>query len=658
MMNFLTAMPPLEKESWPNDGTLHHDVRPEALFRNAAVEEFLNFDRRTILISSKGMGKTLLLRAKKRKLEEDAVGYRIIPRDAEYDEPRIAGDLPLGGYDDLDFWNNIWQASIIFSILTHDGERAGAQIPGGVATYIDRLDIDEEFRTKIKSDIKERRQHVPSYYLGELLRRSLSAAQRFTRSHHVTQQMSGHFIKSGCCVFIDGFDQMLERHFTDDLEAWKNAQLGLLTAIHQLNTHNAHIKVYASIRQEAFAGFTRPDREVIKSKSVILVYTEEELRKMFLLAVQRYTSHRSIAEFFGAEKVCNQYHGCDEDPFSYLYRHSTGTPRSIMGFGHELSLAELSKHPAPDAQKILRKVVNKVATENVFHDYFKTQRQFLLKTLREDPRITTLFSLIPTNVLRSEDLKRINTEFALRDLTLTDGHPFCELFNVGLLGHVTTDPASGEELQSFKKPYSFEWRQGEIVKPGRTYFLHPGLHNAVFNENPKYAVNRKVLIGDGSPWDSKKPLFPLLFVSHSSSDKPFINEFLPQFTSCMSLLCPVAAWYDEQSLKVGSRIVDGLEQGIKESEVVLVFISKQSLASNWVNREWSAKHDLEITSGRTQVMCIIIDDTPVKDLPPFLASKKAIYLPSKAHPSYPAQMEKLCNDLADHLRTSSFYQSS
>ena len=649
----------IQKETWPNDGTLHHDVSREALYKNSMVDVFLTKDRRTILISSKGMGKTLLLRAKKKILEETSSGHQIIPRNLEYDEPRYNGDLPATGYEDLHFWNVLWQGSIIFSILSHDASLnvSGALEPH-LSSYIDQFEIDDDFKIRLKNDIAETKRNLPSYYLGELLHRSVGVSKRFARSIFVAQQLSVHYIKSGYYVFIDGFDQMLERHFSNSLDTWKNAQLGLLKAIHQLNTQNSHIKVYATVRQEAFAGFRDPDKEVIRGKSIILEYTRDELEEMFLHAITRYTNDTTLAEFFGTDIIVNQFYGEDERPFRYVYRHSASTPRSIMGFGHELSLQALRNMSPTDAQDTIRRKVNKISSSNVFEDYLKSQRQFFLKTLRQDEHISTLFSLLPTNILRGEDLQNINAEFARRTgVPISDSHPFCELFNIGLLGTLRIDPITGDERQYFKKPYEFEWKHCELVRRDRIYFLHPSLHGAIANERKNYLVNKKVLIGDGCKWPRNKTVFPLIFHSHSSHDNAWLGEFLPLFSAQMSLSCPVASWHDESSLKVGAPILEGVERGVAASSIVLVYLSNRSLQSKWVDREWRMKYQKEIESGKIQVIAITIDELGQTDVPDLLQGKKMLHLPSLTSPDFQQKLARLCDDIAHHIFSGSFFRA-
>jgi hypothetical protein len=105
-------------------------------------------------------------------------------------------------------------------------------------------------------DITASAANNPSHYLGTFLRHSLSHVEQLRRYTHILTSLSETFIHSAAYVFIDGFDQTLTDVFTpNNLEAWRSAQIGLVLAAHHLNTENQHIKVFASIRQEAFAGY-------------------------------------------------------------------------------------------------------------------------------------------------------------------------------------------------------------------------------------------------------------------------------------------------------------------------------------------------------------------------------------------------------------------
>ena len=96
---------------WPIEGNAHEDVSKDAIYIDDNIETFLSSDRKPILIASKGMGKTLLLRSKKKIVEDRKDGQLIIPKNQEYDEPKISGDIPITyqGFERVEFWTDLWK---------------------------------------------------------------------------------------------------------------------------------------------------------------------------------------------------------------------------------------------------------------------------------------------------------------------------------------------------------------------------------------------------------------------------------------------------------------------------------------------------------------------------------------------------------------------
>jgi hypothetical protein len=46
-----------------------------------------------------------------------------------------------------------------------------------------------------------------------------------------------------------------------------------------------------------------------------------------------------------------------------------------------------------------------------------------------------------------------------------------------------------------------------------------------------------------------------------------------------------AIWLDERELKVGDSIIQGISEGLKDTDYVVVVLSKSSIKSNWVQAE-------------------------------------------------------------------------
>ncbi len=468
--------------------------------------------------------------------------------------------------------------------------------------------------------------HIPSYYLSKLVDGySESELQKLRKTMYVIDDLSEKYIVSGIHIFIDAFDQSLQEAFPGNLEAWRNGQLGLIKAAHTLFTKNHHIKVFATIRQEAWSGFIDADRQVIRGKSLILEPTEADLKKLISDAIYRYTGKKSIEEFLGANKITNTYCDIDEDCFRYIYRHSSGSPRSLMQFAKALDEAELHDSSDDDRKRLIRDVIDEISAENIVSDYLQSQKQMFMKTLNSQSRLRELLKLIPANVLTAESLKSINKRFCHAvGINPEEGHPFCELFNSGLVGEVRFDAASDGYFQYFRKPYEFDWVQQEILKENAIYVVHPGLVSHLV-KHISLSLNRFNVIGPGYPWESRRAHtgIPTVFISHSSIDKPLLEPFLAMLQDELNLIFPANLWLDARMILAGDNIHAEVEHGVEVSDLVLLFASESSLKSGWVEEEWSTKHQKEVEERRTRVVVAIIDQTKPTVLPTFLQKKLA-----------------------------------
>lgn len=614
---------------WPIDGHDHRHIERSSIYENPKIRAFLDGNNITLLIASKGMGKTLLLRVKKKLITSSPAGIILIPAsDAEFDEPKLHGTFPTSGYQDLLLWKDLWSFAIIVSSLTHipalaeDPEKQKSKI----RRALEPLPINSDLKDEIAEDSTSMAQHVPSHYLSKLVdRHSENELQKLRKAMFVIDDLSEKFISSGIYIFIDAFDQSLQEAFGGNLDAWRNGQLGLIKAAHTLFTKNHHIKVFATIRQEAWAGFIDADRQVIKGKSLILEPTEADLRKLITDAIRRHTSKGSIEEFLGVQKISNAYCDIDEDCFRYIYRHSSASPRSLMQFAKALDEAELYELSHEERMKQIRDVIDETSAENVVSDYLQSQKQMFMKTLNTKSRLLELLKLIPSNVLTAESLKIICKRFCETvGIPPEEAHPFCELFNSGLVGEVRFDPASDGFYQYFRKPYEFDWVQQEILKDNAIYVVHPGLVSHIV-KNRSLSLNRFNVVGPDYPWASRRKHtgIPTVFISHSSLDRAILEPFLEILQDELNLIFPTNLWVDNRMIVAGDNIHTELEHGVAASDLVVLFASKSSLSSGWVEEEWRTKHQKEVEEQRTRVVVAIIDKTKPMSLPTLLNKKLA-----------------------------------
>jgi hypothetical protein len=95
-----------------------------------------------------------------------------------------------------------------------------------------------------------------------------------------------------------------------------------------------------------------------------------------------------------------------------------------------------------------------------------------------------------------------------------------------------------------------------------------------------------------------------VFISHSSVDKPFVRNLA---TKLLAEGIPV--WLDAWELNFGDSLLDRIYEGIENSGALLLVMSKNSIASGWVNRELNAALTMEQRSGRIFVIPLRLDDS-------------------------------------------------
>lgn len=98
-----------------------------------------------------------------------------------------------------------------------------------------------------------------------------------------------------------------------------------------------------------------------------------------------------------------------------------------------------------------------------------------------------------------------------------------------------------------------------------------------------------------------------VFISHSSIDKPFVNRLA---IDLVARGMPV--WFDTWEIGTGDSLQQKIfDDGIETSDYVIVVLSPNSIASEWVQKELTAALTLEQRRGRTFVLPIRIADCEI-----------------------------------------------
>ncbi|WP_179090419.1 toll/interleukin-1 receptor domain-containing protein [Paenibacillus sp. FSL R7-0337] len=143
-----------------------------------------------------------------------------------------------------------------------------------------------------------------------------------------------------------------------------------------------------------------------------------------------------------------------------------------------------------------------------------------------------------------------------------------------------------------------------------------------FNSGIFYFAEKDYLQSQGyviKPLGNKVPVF----LSHSSRDKPEIEDLIPYLNGA-----GLPVWFDKVSIDYGESITEAIERGIDKSGAVLFWITKEFLNSNWCKTE--RRNFLSRHSGYNDVLVISIisDDIDIRtEVPTFLRDLKALVRP-------------------------------
>ena len=624
--------------SWNKDAQFATSINRKYIFASEKINKFIDSYEKFIVVASKGMGKTLLLRYKKQQVESEKSNIVTIPvnKTADYVELPVSPSKDLiASLHNFIFWEDLWKLSIAISILLNFPHRLNESDKRIARKELTRANLPEPLKDELddafsKSLIYRR---TPSEVLDIFLQSGKKAIEK-TRSTslQLIRKLFLDYINNSCFVFIDSFDQALNKVFPDNLEVWCAAQHGLMTAAWELSRHNRHVKVFTSIRQEAWAAFTGAERANIDGSVLLIEYSHSDLENIFLTAISQYERIDTIEEFVGFPKIYNGYLRSRENIFDYICRHTINIPRWLMSIGSEISNSRSDRGIITDdkrRKKHTRKIadiVNRISAKEAY-EYIRSQMRPFFRG--DDPQVflNNLLSKINSSVLTLSNIKRISEKFSNEQQTIRTKHPFCILYNLCLLGVVTRSPSSTKKIQVFKKPYEFDWNHENVLplNPDSYYLIHPSLHYLIQDKNYKFNFN-KVRIGDGITWtktfDKRIEKEKVkLFISYSHNDWDEVSYIVKQIEDYLldkSILHDI--WLDRWSMKGGRWIQDQIVDGLTNSDFLIFMVSRNSLGSKPVAVEWKSKFKQKFSEGEDSIFPFIIDDTKFDELPEFLTN--------------------------------------
>lgn len=214
-----------------------------------------------------------------------------------------------------------------------------------------------------------------------------------------------------------------------------------------------------------------------------------------------------------------------------------------------------------------------------------------------------------------------------------------------LLQASESDPAADAILVLLERPQVLE-PLGRLVEAVKHYRLH---HTTIMPEwDAQMRGNMfRALLNAG--WDSDA-LLPTssvepspddgmragrtrsrvkVFLSHSSADKSLARRLARDLQAANA-----EVWLDQWQIGVGEAFEQRIQQGLDETDFVLVLLTQASIASEWVDQEWRDKIEHE---ARTRRVAILPVRAETCEIPDFLAQRShadisgGSYLPGFRH---------------------------
>jgi hypothetical protein len=448
-------------------------LRPSDIVSNEAIDEFLrnrNDANKFFLVAPKGLGKTLILKVKSKSIRaEGKSGFHCIP-EGPLVEKVVIEQTSLSFEDFAQFekfsvWQKIWKVCLTLTICKNLG-----------------LPLPEAFENKLKK----------AKDISPILNIIINDWKFFLHKSH--QEFASEIapylreIQSQVAMFIDSFDQTLghlikgqsyssteEKKRQNAVNLWANAQLGLLYAIQEICVQHRHIKIFASVRQEAFEMDESDMHLQIEDFTTKISYSKNELRQIFINNIQRTEGIKLVNQleknpfikFCGIEKIPHSFvPNYNEDVFDFIYRHTFGRPRELVLIGKRI----FEMHPDDRNIKSIRGKVNRVSHHEIFEQFKKE----IIPSFNER-RLKTFLNDLKYNVFTKDEANEL------------DQNQFRFYYKLGLIGSLKKDYSNHEYYQEFREANKFNYKFTIDIPNSDFFFTHPAMDDLLITQlNKKY----------------------------------------------------------------------------------------------------------------------------------------------------------------------------
>ena len=516
--------------AWIEDAQVLTEVRElnwsehSVLLRTTAVQEFLenvNLSSHAV-VAPKGFGKTFVLKLKRVSLQDN--GYRCFPLspivDRPSNRPPILPTEIINFLENSENWEILWQISFCICIIK--GFQEEPDVKKQISYLLDARDLNPTLSTIISHPYINNPFDVLhdciSAQRSEIFS-TLSLAQNFTRIFST--------IHKKAAIFVDNIDEYLVHYINfayvrqsaiheNFVRIWHAGQIGAWLALRRLQGINPHIRIFISIRKEAYhyAQGHEPDFANLRSFRRELTYKRDDIRQIIENNVSAESASKlveknnrsPILKFLGSknEFISNSGTAKQETAIDYWIRHCSTRPRDAVAVGREISLIR----PSERSQQSIRSAINAAAAERVEALFSEVAPFFSALYPDIFPRV------LKSNVLNQKAILEASQAYASiaseQYETVPDvDQPFSALYAMGLIGIVQQSRDDPRMLvQSFAAVGEVPFGSGSALPEAETYVVHPSLSDFIIRRNVGLlkTLSRNNVIGDGLEWRAEEEL--------------------------------------------------------------------------------------------------------------------------------------------------------
>lgn len=472
------------------------------VYYNEVVRDYIAQRNKYFISGTKGLGKTLLLSLKRYRLSKEYEAQPkqqplcLVPQSHPYlDFMSELRGLPQQYEDllgELKTAKRIWTMALRISAISQHRELLPAE---------ERLSLSP-FPANLKNWLTGDRMD-PTLVFKELLHLSPTKLNRLMDDTDTFLDRTFRRIHSATYFFIDKVDQAVSQFGT---AMWIHLQAGLIEAAWELMNANRHVRIFCTIRQEAFVSYHSDTKANLYSATSILRYSPEQLEEMMNQLAREYEGFSNFKEFTRLSMIRNPYRNLPEDAFQYLKRHTFGRPRDFV-----VLASTLSANQDQLSETNYCHLIAQTSTSGLVTGIFEEMRAFL-QCLHDPETRYSFLERISSNILSRQEAETISAEFNgmsagdLQFYSETDqdlNHPFRDLYMTGLLGVLVRDPRTDRLYQRFRQPEDLIIDIAKTLPHSTHYFIHPALQSLLLQQRSARVLHlhQHIMIGESAAWD-------------------------------------------------------------------------------------------------------------------------------------------------------------